>query len=145
MPSSKTCSTERPVFTITLRPEPGVDAVRAIKALLKTALRAYKLRAVRITHASEDAETEAMSEAYRQPVEIHRNDGTLVTGWVPCKERADLVHCWILDESVTPDLVEALLRPGSSLRGILAHEPTDNPAMYKVSLSKTKRCSPVVS
>lgn len=38
--------TGRLVYTIRLRPEPGVDAVRALRALLKFALRRLGLRAV---------------------------------------------------------------------------------------------------
>jgi hypothetical protein len=34
----------RPVYTIRLRPEPGIDAVRSLRALLKAALRRYGLR-----------------------------------------------------------------------------------------------------
>jgi hypothetical protein len=37
------------VVTITLRPEPGVDEIRSLWALLKTALRSFKLRCTRIT------------------------------------------------------------------------------------------------
>jgi hypothetical protein len=36
----------RPVFTITLRPEPGTDGIRALRRLLKRALRGYGLRAL---------------------------------------------------------------------------------------------------
>jgi hypothetical protein len=54
MPASP-ISTERPVYTITLRPEPGTDGLRAVRGLLKLALRAFGLRCVRITH--DDVET----------------------------------------------------------------------------------------
>jgi len=37
---------KRPTFTITFKPEPGVDPVRALRRLLKAALRCYGLRAV---------------------------------------------------------------------------------------------------
>ena len=37
---------DRPVFVIKLRPEPGVDAVRALRALLKSSLRHFGLRCV---------------------------------------------------------------------------------------------------
>jgi hypothetical protein len=36
----------RPIFTLTFRPEPGVDAIRALRALLKAALRKYGLKCV---------------------------------------------------------------------------------------------------
>jgi hypothetical protein len=39
---------ERPVYTIKLRPLPGVDAVRALRALLKHALRRCGLKAVSV-------------------------------------------------------------------------------------------------
>jgi len=37
---------ERPTFTLELRPEPGVDPVLALRALLKIALRRFGLRCV---------------------------------------------------------------------------------------------------
>jgi hypothetical protein len=37
---------ERPVFVVKLRPEPHVDGVRALRALLKTSLRRFGLRCV---------------------------------------------------------------------------------------------------
>jgi hypothetical protein len=46
--SRSTTWTEGPVYTITFRPEPGVDGLRAVRALLKMALRAFGLRCVRI-------------------------------------------------------------------------------------------------
>jgi hypothetical protein len=40
---------ERPTFIVELRPEPKVDdPVRALRALLKTALRRFKLRCVSV-------------------------------------------------------------------------------------------------
>ena len=38
----------RPVYQLLLRPEPGVDDIRAVRALLKTALRRFGLRCVSI-------------------------------------------------------------------------------------------------
>jgi hypothetical protein len=35
-------------FTVTLRPAPDVDAVKALRAALKVLLRRYSLRAIRI-------------------------------------------------------------------------------------------------
>jgi hypothetical protein len=35
-------------FTVTLRPQPNVDAVKALRAALKVLLRRYDLRAIRI-------------------------------------------------------------------------------------------------
>jgi hypothetical protein len=37
---------ERPTYVVTLRPERGVDGVRALRWLLKTALRRVGLRAI---------------------------------------------------------------------------------------------------
>jgi hypothetical protein len=50
MPRSST-STERTVYIITFRPEPGIDGLRAVRALLKLALRALGLRCIRINNA----------------------------------------------------------------------------------------------
>jgi hypothetical protein len=46
---SVTPDAERPAFTIVLRPEPGVDGTRALRRLLRYALRVCGLRCVRIT------------------------------------------------------------------------------------------------
>jgi hypothetical protein len=40
---------ERPVFVIHLRPVRGVDDIRALRQLLKSALRRFGLRAVKIS------------------------------------------------------------------------------------------------
>jgi hypothetical protein len=37
---------DRPTFTVRLRAEPGVDPIRAMRALLKAALRRFGLRAI---------------------------------------------------------------------------------------------------
>jgi hypothetical protein len=37
---------DRPTFTLTFRPEPGVDGARALRALLKIALRRLGLKCV---------------------------------------------------------------------------------------------------
>jgi hypothetical protein len=41
---------DRPTFIIHLRPEPGIDAIRALRAALKSLLRSFGLRC---THISE--------------------------------------------------------------------------------------------
>ena len=41
-------ATDRPTFLIRVRPEPGVDPIRALRALLKVALRRFGLRAVTV-------------------------------------------------------------------------------------------------
>jgi hypothetical protein len=48
--------TERPTFVIVLRPEPGIDGVRALRAALKTLLRSHGLRAVRIAAEAPSAD-----------------------------------------------------------------------------------------
>jgi hypothetical protein len=53
-PSSLKISEHRPIFIVRLRAERGIDAIRALRALLKTALRRFGLRAVSL-----DAEAEA--------------------------------------------------------------------------------------
>jgi hypothetical protein len=47
--SRSTTWTDGPVYTITFRTEPGVDGLRAARALLKLALRAFGLRCIGIT------------------------------------------------------------------------------------------------
>ena len=37
---------ERPLFVVTLQPQPGVDGVHALRGALKTALRRFGLKAV---------------------------------------------------------------------------------------------------
>jgi hypothetical protein len=44
----------RPVYILTLRAEPGVDDTRALRALLKAALRRYGLRCLSIDRAPPD-------------------------------------------------------------------------------------------
>jgi hypothetical protein len=48
---------ERPVFTIRLRPELGVDPIHALRHALKNLLRSYGMRAVSV-----DAQTETEDE-----------------------------------------------------------------------------------
>ena len=48
-PVRSTRATERPHFVLVLRPEPGVDgtrALRALRGLLKIALRSFRLRCI---------------------------------------------------------------------------------------------------
>jgi hypothetical protein len=39
-------TSDRPLFTLTFRPEPGVDAIKALRAALKELLRRHGLRCV---------------------------------------------------------------------------------------------------
>jgi hypothetical protein len=39
-----TSTTDRPIFTLQLRPEPGIDPVLALRALLKVSRRRFGLR-----------------------------------------------------------------------------------------------------
>jgi hypothetical protein len=49
-PDSTAASTaparDRPIFTLELRPEPGVDPVLALRALLKVTLRRFGMRCI---------------------------------------------------------------------------------------------------
>ena len=38
------CCSTRPIFTIRLRPEPGTEPIRALRGLLKNAMRKFGLR-----------------------------------------------------------------------------------------------------
>jgi hypothetical protein len=40
---------DRPVFIIYLQPQSGIDDMRALKALLKTALQHHRLKCIRLT------------------------------------------------------------------------------------------------
>jgi hypothetical protein len=44
--TTKPAAKGRPVFVLELRPEPGVDAVKALRAVLKITLRRYGLRCI---------------------------------------------------------------------------------------------------
>jgi hypothetical protein len=44
--TTKPAEKDRPVFVITLRPEPGIDPVLALRALLKVTLRRFGLRCI---------------------------------------------------------------------------------------------------
>jgi hypothetical protein len=50
MPTTDTTkpAKERPIYLIELRPEPGVDPVLALRALLKISLRRFGLRCVAV-------------------------------------------------------------------------------------------------
>jgi hypothetical protein len=45
---------DRPIFTIRVRPQPGVDAIRALRALLKVALRRFGLKAIEVRQSDKD-------------------------------------------------------------------------------------------
>jgi hypothetical protein len=47
---------ERPTFTLELRPEPGVDPVLALRALLKVTLRRFGLRCISAHESSAEEE-----------------------------------------------------------------------------------------
>jgi hypothetical protein len=44
--TAKPTAKERPTFTLELRPEPGVDPVLALRALLKVTLRRFGMRCI---------------------------------------------------------------------------------------------------
>jgi hypothetical protein len=39
---------DRPTFRLVLRPEPGVDATRALRSLIKIALRTFRLKCISV-------------------------------------------------------------------------------------------------
>lgn len=47
--ASSAPSKERPLFIVTLRPELGVNGIRALRAFLKTSLRRFGLRCITIS------------------------------------------------------------------------------------------------
>ena len=51
--SAQPATKDRPIYLLELRPEPGVDPIRALRALLKASLRRYGLRCI-AAHESED-------------------------------------------------------------------------------------------
>jgi hypothetical protein len=57
---------DRPTFTITFRPEPGVDASRALRHLLKYSRRRFGLRCVAVDEKLELLIEEA-DEASKEP------------------------------------------------------------------------------
>jgi hypothetical protein len=52
--ATKPAAQERPTFVLELCPEPGVDPVRALRAVLKVALRRYGLRCVSARENTEE-------------------------------------------------------------------------------------------
>ena len=59
----------RATFTLSLRPEPGVDGFAALKALLKTALGTYGLRCMKIGTESEPLKGSIASEPKKGRIE----------------------------------------------------------------------------
>jgi len=53
---TKPTAKERPTFTLELRPEPGVDPVLALRALLKVTLRRFGLRCISANESSSGGE-----------------------------------------------------------------------------------------
>jgi hypothetical protein len=47
---------QRPVLTIQVRPEPGIDAINALRRFLKTILRAYGFRCVSLRQDQDDGD-----------------------------------------------------------------------------------------
>jgi len=52
--TTKPAAKDRPTFTLELRPEPGVDPVLALRALLKVTLRRFGLRCVSARESSSE-------------------------------------------------------------------------------------------
>ena len=63
--------TDRPTFVLVLRPEPGVEPIRALRAALKVLLRRFGLRCVGVTEEL-DQGGEAMSK--REIVKVLTNE-----------------------------------------------------------------------
>lgn len=60
-------ATDRPTFTVTLRPKPAIDGDAALRALLKRALRDYGLVCLGCRPAiATDAEIEAFEDAFER-------------------------------------------------------------------------------
>jgi hypothetical protein len=51
----------RPTYAVTLRPEPGVDPIRALRSLLKRALRNHKLRCLSVEEVQSSAPISAIT------------------------------------------------------------------------------------
>jgi hypothetical protein len=47
---------DRPIYELHLRPEPGVDAIRALRALLKVALRQFGMKCIGCEEVSRKSE-----------------------------------------------------------------------------------------
>jgi hypothetical protein len=56
-------SNERPIFTVRFRPEPRIDGIKALRALLKAALRRFGLRAIHITEEAPTKQTNDQQQA----------------------------------------------------------------------------------
>jgi len=52
--TTKPAAKDRPVYVLELRPEPGVDPVLALRALLKVPLRRFGLRCISATENLEE-------------------------------------------------------------------------------------------
>jgi hypothetical protein len=48
VPANRTSTSRREAYVLTLRPMPGVDGIRALRAALKFLLRRFGLKAVKI-------------------------------------------------------------------------------------------------
>lgn len=46
---------KRPRYIVTIRPEPGVDGVSALRAFLKVALRRFGMRCVALSEVNEES------------------------------------------------------------------------------------------
>jgi hypothetical protein len=56
-------TSKRPIFTLTVRAQPGVDGIRALRAWLKIGLRTFGLRCVEITRRKQEKEMDARQYA----------------------------------------------------------------------------------
>jgi hypothetical protein len=49
MPHQSSPAADRPIYTLRLRPEPDVDAIHALRAVLKSLLRRHGLRCLAVS------------------------------------------------------------------------------------------------
>jgi hypothetical protein len=71
---------ERPTYLLIVRPEPGVDAVRSLRALLKAMLRTYGLKCVEITQREKEkvmVDARKYASKYIKPDQVR--DGPIQT------------------------------------------------------------------
>src|SRR5262245_33408297 len=66
--NTKAAANKRPVFALTLRPQPGVEVIRALRKALKVLLRHYGLRCITIEerrHGQKETTSDSAAPAAR--------------------------------------------------------------------------------
>jgi hypothetical protein len=77
---------EQAIFVLTVRAEPGVDAIRALRAWLKRGLRDFGLRCVGITPNEEEMTMDARKYASKYVKPDNVRDGPIQTRIINCYE-----------------------------------------------------------